>query len=104
MYGFGPHTQYRTLPPGEHMATANARVHVTAMLETKKAFERVDEIASVPGIDALTIGPTDLAQDLGVLGTPARRTRSATTAFAWPRPRASMARRLHGHRQRGGRA
>jgi 2-keto-3-deoxy-L-rhamnonate aldolase RhmA len=43
------------------------------MLETRKAFERVDEIASVPGIDALTIGPTDLAQDLGVLGTPAQK-------------------------------
>ena len=73
MYGFGPHTQYRTSPPGEHMSSANARVHVTAMLETKKAFERVDEIAAVPGIDALTIGPTDLAQDLGVLGTPAQK-------------------------------
>jgi 2-keto-3-deoxy-L-rhamnonate aldolase RhmA len=73
MYGFGPHTQYQTLPPGEHMTAANARVHVTAMLETKKAFERLDEIASVPGIDALTIGPTDLAQDLGVLGTLAQK-------------------------------
>jgi 2-keto-3-deoxy-L-rhamnonate aldolase RhmA len=73
MYGFGPHTQYRTLPASEHMAAANARVHVTAMLETKGAFERLDEIASVPGIDALTLGPTDLAQDLGVLGTPAQR-------------------------------
>src|SRR5881409_2669570 len=73
MYGFGPHTMYQTLTPGEHMAAANARVHVTAMLETKRAFERLDEIASVPGIDALTIGPTDLAQDLGVLGTPAQR-------------------------------
>src|SRR5687767_7635991 len=50
------------------MAAANARVHVTAMLETRAAFERLDEIAAVPGIDALTIGPTDLAQDLGVLG------------------------------------
>jgi 2-keto-3-deoxy-L-rhamnonate aldolase RhmA len=73
MYGFGPHTEYRTLPPGEHMATANARVHVTAMLETRRAFAALDEIAAVPGIDALTIGPTDLAQDLGVLGTPAQR-------------------------------
>jgi 2-keto-3-deoxy-L-rhamnonate aldolase RhmA len=73
MYGVGPHTQYRTLPPAEHMATANARVHVTAMLETKAAFDRLDGIASVPGIDALTIGPTDLAQDLGVLGTPKQR-------------------------------
>jgi 2-keto-3-deoxy-L-rhamnonate aldolase RhmA len=43
------------------------------MLETKRAFTRLDEIAAVPGIDALTIGPTDLAQDLGVLGTPAQR-------------------------------
>jgi 2-keto-3-deoxy-L-rhamnonate aldolase RhmA len=73
MYGFGPHTQYRTLPPAEHMAAANARVHVTAMLETKRAFDQLDGIASVPGIDALTIGPTDLAQDLGVLGTPKQR-------------------------------
>ena len=73
MYGFGPHTMYQTLTPGEHMAAANARVHVTAMLETKRAFDRLDEIASVPGIDALTIGPTDLAQDLGVLGTPAQK-------------------------------
>ena len=73
MYGFGPHTMYRTLPPAEHMAAANARVHVTAMLETRRAFERLDEIAAVPGIDALTIGPTDLAQDLGVLGTPAQK-------------------------------
>jgi 2-keto-3-deoxy-L-rhamnonate aldolase RhmA len=73
MYGFGPHTLYRSLPPGEHMAAANARVHVTAMLETKAAFDRLDAIAAVPGIDALTIGPTDLAQNLGVLGTPAQR-------------------------------
>ena len=73
MYGFGPHTEYHTLPPGEHMAAANARVHVTVMLETRRAFERLDEIASVPGIDALTIGPTDLAQDLGVLGAPTQR-------------------------------
>ncbi len=73
MYGFGPHTMYRAVPSAEHMAAANARVHVTAMLESKRAFERLDEIASVPGIDALTIGPTDLAQDLGVLGTPAQR-------------------------------
>jgi 2-keto-3-deoxy-L-rhamnonate aldolase RhmA len=73
MYGFGPHTEYRTLPPAEHMAAANARVHVTVMLETRRAFDRLDEIAAVPGIDALTIGPTDLAQDLGVLGTPTQR-------------------------------
>ena len=73
MYGFGPHTEFRSLPISEHTAAANTRVHLTIMLETKRAFMRLDEIAAVPGIDALTIGPTDLAQDLGVLGTPAQR-------------------------------
>jgi 2-keto-3-deoxy-L-rhamnonate aldolase RhmA len=73
MYGSGPHTGFRVRPPAEHMATANARVHVTAMLESKRAFDHLDAIAAVPGIDALTIGPTDLAQDLGVLGAPSQR-------------------------------
>ena len=91
MYGFGPHTEYRTRPAGEHMAMANARVHVTAMLETKDAFGRLDEIASVPGIDALTIGPTDLAQNLGVLGTPSQR--EVLTEY---RQRLAEAARKHG--------
>jgi 2-keto-3-deoxy-L-rhamnonate aldolase RhmA len=72
MYGFGPHTGYRATPITEHMASTNAQVHVTVMLESRRAFERLDEIAAVPGIDALTLGPSDLAQDLGVLGTPAQ--------------------------------
>ena len=93
MYGFGPHTEYRTLPPAEHMAAANARVHVTIMLETKGAFDRLDEIASVPGIDALTLGPTDLAQDLGVLGTPSSGRCWTSTAGASWKPPASTARR-----------
>ncbi len=73
MYGFGPNTEFQVRPLAEHTAHANARVHVTVMLESKLAFSRLDEIAATPGIDALTIGPTDLAQDLGVLGTPAQR-------------------------------
>ena len=72
MYGFGPHTGYRATPIGEHVAATNAQVHVTVMLESHQAFERLDEIAAVPGVDALTLGPSDLAQDLGVLGTPAQ--------------------------------
>ena len=91
MYGFGPHTEYRTAPPSEHMATANARVHVTIMLETKEAFGRIDEIASVPGIDAMTIGPTDLAQNLGVLGTPDQK--KVLTEY---RQRLTEAARKHG--------
>ena len=93
MYGSGPHTGFHVRPPAEHLATANARVHVTAMLESKHAFDHLDEIAAVPGIDALTIGPTDLSQDLGVLGTPAQRDVLREHRVRLARPRASTARR-----------
>jgi 2-keto-3-deoxy-L-rhamnonate aldolase RhmA len=54
----------------EHRAFANRQVLVTVMLETARAFEDLDAIAAMDGIDALTLGPMDLAQDLGVVGTP----------------------------------
>jgi len=56
--------------PSASLADLNAQVHVTVMLETARAFQALDEILSVEGIDAVTLGPTDLAQDLGVFGTP----------------------------------
>lgn len=49
---------------------ANEQVHITVMFETAAAFDHLDEIAAMDGIDALTLGPADLAQDLGVFGTP----------------------------------
>lgn len=54
----------------ERRAHANAQVFVTVMFETARAFDDLEEIAAMDGIDALTIGPADLAQDLGVFGTP----------------------------------
>lgn len=49
---------------------ANNQVFVTVMLETDGAFDHLDEIAAMDGIHALTLGPADLAQDLGVFGQP----------------------------------
>ena len=37
------------------------------MFESAQAFENIDEISSIDGIDAITLGYQDLAQDLGVL-------------------------------------
>jgi 2-keto-3-deoxy-L-rhamnonate aldolase RhmA len=51
-------------------AHLNAQVHVTVMFESAQAFRHIDEIIATPGIDAVTLGPTDLAQELGVFGTP----------------------------------
>ncbi len=36
------------------------------MVETREALERVEEIASTPGVDGIYIGPSDLALSLGL--------------------------------------
>jgi len=54
----------------ERREFANRQVFVTVMLETDAAFADLDAIAAMDGIDALTLGPADLAQDLGVFGSP----------------------------------
>ncbi|MFM9941159.1 MAG: HpcH/HpaI aldolase family protein [Hyphomicrobiaceae bacterium] len=54
----------------ERRAHANNQVFVTVMIETADAFKDLDKIAAMDGIDALTLGPADLAQDLGVFGAP----------------------------------
>ncbi|MFZ3033098.1 MAG: aldolase/citrate lyase family protein [Parvibaculum sp.] len=45
---------------------ANARVAVIPMIETPEALACVEEIAAVPGVDALFVGPFDLSIALGL--------------------------------------
>ena len=74
MAGLGPHVDFEpTQDVSERMRFLNEQVHITVMLESAEAFRHVDEIVATPGIDAVTLGPTDLAQELGVLGTPTQR-------------------------------
>lgn len=71
MAGLGPGNDFA--PSGDALADQrllNDQVHVTVMLESAEAFRHVDEIVGIAGIDAVTLGPTDLAQELGVFGTP----------------------------------
>jgi 2-keto-3-deoxy-L-rhamnonate aldolase RhmA len=69
--GFAPGTDFDRAMGGpairEHL---NQQVHITVMFESAEAFRHIDEIVSTEGIDAVTLGPSDLAQELGVMGTP----------------------------------
>jgi 4-hydroxy-2-oxoheptanedioate aldolase len=47
---------------GDH---ANADILVIPMIETALALENLDEILSVPGVDAVYVGPADLSLALG---------------------------------------
>jgi 4-hydroxy-2-oxoheptanedioate aldolase len=44
---------------------ANDTVIVFAMIETREALNNLDEILSVPGLDAIYVGPADLSNSLG---------------------------------------
>jgi 4-hydroxy-2-oxoheptanedioate aldolase len=52
--------------PGYRAEQANARVHCLVMVETTEAVRNLDEIAQVPGVTAVFVGPSDLAVDLGL--------------------------------------
>jgi 4-hydroxy-2-oxoheptanedioate aldolase len=47
-------------------AEINRQVICTVMVETIEAIEAIDEILEVPGVDAVFIGPSDLAVAMGI--------------------------------------
>lgn len=49
----------------DYISRANDHVITLAMIETREAFDKVEEIAATPGLTGLYIGPSDLAQSLG---------------------------------------
>lgn len=50
----------------EYVATANADLLVAIQIETVAGLEARDAILAIPGIDAVVIGPFDLATSMGV--------------------------------------
>jgi 4-hydroxy-2-oxoheptanedioate aldolase len=56
-------------------------------LESPKAIAAIEEIGAVEGIDALFIGPNDLAANMGLFGKPSAPEVSALIAEALPRIR-----------------
>jgi len=49
-----------------YFATANERVICIPMILTATAVSRIDDILSVPGLDAIYVGPADLSISLGL--------------------------------------
>jgi 4-hydroxy-2-oxoheptanedioate aldolase len=52
--------------PGYSAREANARVHCLVMVETLEAIRNLPEIIGVEGVDAVFVGPSDLAVDMGL--------------------------------------
>ena len=66
--GPNPTNRYRAMPQRELLDAFDAQTIVAVMLETPDAVARADEIAAVPGIDMVMLGPHDLTAEMGILG------------------------------------
>ena len=51
-----------------YFATVEREICVIVQIETAEALSRIEEIAAVDGVDAVFIGPADLAASMGHLG------------------------------------
>lgn len=67
--GSGRASRFDTI--SNYLAGASKSISVIVQLETPQAVEQLEAIAGVDGVDALFIGPSDLAATMGHLGQPA---------------------------------
>ncbi len=54
----------------DYFDRANGEVACIVMVETKQAVDNVEDIVSVPGVDAVYVGPADLSVTLGLSPAP----------------------------------
>lgn len=64
----GIHRASRYGRANDYFKTANNGIAVVLQLETPEAIDRLPEIAAVPGVDALFVGPGDLSAAMGRIG------------------------------------
>lgn len=66
MVGMGRASRFGTAR--DHLRSANQGIGVVVQLESPQAIARLEEIAAVPGVDALFVGPADLSGAMGHIG------------------------------------
>lgn len=68
--GYGPRvpSNYGRNGGNEYIDRANKNIFVAIQIETLEAFNAIDEILEIRGVDSLVLGPWDLSAALGMLG------------------------------------
>ncbi len=59
-------SRYLTVP--NYLQAAGSELCVAVQIETLAALDQLPQIAAVPGVDTIFIGPSDLAASMGLLG------------------------------------
>jgi len=65
----------------DYFSRANREVACIVMVETQVAVENVEDIVSVPGVDAVYVGPADLSVTLGLAPGPDQADQGFTDAL-----------------------
>jgi len=61
-------TRHRPMAQADLLEQFDRETVVTVMLETPEAVEAASDIAAVPGVDMVMLGPHDLTAEMGILG------------------------------------
>ncbi len=73
----------------DYLTTANDQICLILQIESAEGLANLDAILAVDGVDALFIGPSDLAADMGYLGQPNHPAVKAAVLDALARIRAA---------------
>jgi 2-keto-3-deoxy-L-rhamnonate aldolase RhmA len=68
MGGGLPQVGFASLPVGETARLVNEQTMVVVMIESPRGVANCEEIAALPGVDALLIGTNDLCFEIGIPG------------------------------------
>jgi 2-keto-3-deoxy-L-rhamnonate aldolase RhmA len=68
MGGGLPQVGFASLPLGETARLVNEQTLVVVMVESPRGVANCEEIAAVPGVDALLVGTNDLCFEMGIPG------------------------------------
>ena len=66
--GANPDQPYCSMPMTDYIAEANRETFIVVQIEQASALEHVEEIAKVPGIDVIMLGPADFTVLGGIAG------------------------------------
>lgn len=72
----------------DYLSTANDNICVVVQIESRTAVEAIDEILAVEGVDAVFLGPSDLAASYGQIGNPNHPDVQQAIAHVFERARA----------------
>lgn len=73
----------------DYATTADAQMCLIVQIESAEAFQNIEEIVAVEGVDAAFVGPSDLAADMGYLHDPSGAIMQARVAEALRRIKAT---------------